>query len=164
MAIGVTHVDVSDLVAGIDAVRKSAANLRPAWSKVRPLFRADLKDHFVKRSGPEGAWPGPAPATVEKVRRQRGSRYKRGKRAGQLTKRGARRLSRALGKLKTSFKMQTTREAIEAVSKVSWAGVHQFGGVAGHGARIPKRTFAWVSNELVIVVANQIRDHVMEPW
>lgn len=38
---------------------------------------------------------------------------------------------------------------LAATSKVPWAGIHQYGGTAGHGAKIPARPFLWFSQKFL---------------
>lgn len=164
LVLGRVDVDVRDVVQGMDALVRRGRDLRPVFRELRTPFRADLKNHFGERAGPDGAWAPYAASTLERFRRGRGNVRRRGARKGQVTKRGARRLANQLGRLKSSFIFRAGRKDLEAVSRVPWGGVHQFGGSAGRGAQIPSRTFAWVSDTFALAAATQIRDYILEVW
>ncbi len=46
-----------------------------------------------------------------------------------------------LGQVANSLSVKFDKSNWEMFSRITWAGVHNEGGVAGHGARIPARTF-----------------------
>lgn len=52
-----------------------------------------------------------------------------------------------LGKLSSSIEAVIDRDSVVIRSKVPWAGVHNDGGTAGHGARIPERKFLELTGE-----------------
>jgi phage gpG-like protein len=57
-----------------------------------------------------------------------------------------------LGRLGSTIKARLSGNAIVVGSFVPWAGVHNEGGPAGHGAVIPKRTFAELESDDVDVL------------
>lgn len=46
-----------------------------------------------------------------------------------------------LGRIASSIRAEISKGALVIESAIDWAGIHNDGGTAGHGARIPKRTF-----------------------
>lgn len=156
---GLVDVKLDDVFVGLDAMVRQGKDLRPVWKIVRGGLRKDLASHFATRSSPDGAWPPPAPATIEKML-SRGGRKKNVTRRGVLKRGAAKRLANQLGRLKSWFVIRSNAAAITATSGADWSPVHQDGGTAGRGARIPKRTFAWVTDSFVGAVADQILHHI----
>ena len=66
---------------------------------------------------------------------------------------------RLLGKLASTIRAQLEGNAIRVGSFVSWAGIQNEGGVAGHNAQIPARTFAEVEEDDVDVLAETLLNH-----
>lgn len=67
-------------------------------------------------------------------------------RAGRREERAARKIDRLergalLGQIANSFSIDFDKTSWEMFSRIAWAGVHNDGGTAGHGARIPARVF-----------------------
>ena len=67
-------------------------------------------------------------------------------RAGRREERAARKIDRLergalLGQVANSFSIDFDKSNWEMFSRIAWAGVHNEGGSAGHGARIPARVF-----------------------
>lgn len=162
---GFVEVELEDVLGGLTAMQAAGRDLRPVFKELRPLVRADLKQHFADEAAPESAWPGPSRATLEKILAKRGSMSKKGK---GLLRRGARRLERAmknpLGRLKSAWAFSVGPRFLEARSKAPWSGVHQEGGTAGHGAHIPQRTFAWFSEALIERFVDLTRAHLEAAW
>lgn len=155
-------IDDRDVLAGIRELEKRGQDLRPVFREIRPLIRRDIVEHFQRRSGPSGGWPKWSRSYVEKRLGGAGVLSKRHKRRGRrvLTKRGRKRFGNMLGALKSAWKFRLGRQILEATNIVPWAGVHQFGGMAGRGASIPARPFAYVSPETVAEATKRIRDYV----
>lgn len=142
-------VDLRDVVKGIDGMSAAAKDLRPVWQHLLPAFKKDQRSNFGRQEGPEGKWP--------KRVRPRYTKAGRGRRR-------KRRQMKLLGKLRTAWKTRMDRDQLEAYSLVDWSGVHQDGGVAGRGARIPQRTHLWVSNELHDLAVREIELHLVRGW
>lgn len=66
---------------------------------------------------------------------------------GTVAERDAKKNRPILGKLSSSIEATLQRDTLEMRSRVPWAGVHNDGGTAGHGAHIPKRTFLELTSE-----------------
>lgn len=67
--------------------------------------------------------------------------------------------SRPLGRIASSIKSKLTKSSVTIFSEVSWSAVHNDGGTAGHGAKIPKRQFLEVTDEDVSVLTRLIEEH-----
>lgn len=79
-----------------------------------------------------------------------------GKRAKQ--KRAITRHHRLLGKLASTIRAQVTKSELVVRSIVDWAGVHNEGGPAGHGADVPARTFLEIEDHDVDALSELIVD------
>ncbi len=63
-----------------------------------------------------------------------------------------------LGQVANSFSIDFDKTSWEMFSRIAWAGVHNEGGTAGHGARIPARVFLEWSPERIekfVAMANE---------
>lgn len=113
-------------------------DLRPAWKELRKPLRADQREHAKKQEGPDGSWPARASST--KVRAASGRRRKR----------------KLLGRLPTALSVRHDRRRLLIASLAKWSDVHNQGGRAGHGARIPRRTFLWASDRVLELAAGVV--------
>lgn len=138
------HVDISDVLEGMNSMSKAARNLQKPFRALRPQLAKDISEHSKKRQGPDGPWPAWSASYQERRRRKR----KRGKMLGRLVR----------------LKYTITADKLEGKPFVEWAGVHQWGGVVGHGARIPARMFAYASDAMVATAREAILNHVMGGW
>jgi phage gpG-like protein len=68
---------------------------------------------------------------------------------------------RPLGRLASSIKSEFSATSLRVYSQIDWAGVHNEGGVAGHGAKIPARTFLEVTPEDVDLLAEIIQEQAL---
>lgn len=161
-----THVDISDVLRGTEALRARGRDLRPVFRQVREQLKADVQDHFSRNEGPDGAWAPYAPSTLERALASRGMRRRAGKRRGQLTKKGERWVGNQLGRLKfpSAHKITIRRDSMAMTARTGWAGVHQFGGIAGHGSHIPARTFLWASDRLQDSFEHALTGHLLDGW
>jgi len=82
------------------------------------------------------------------------------------TKRGQSWMAQQLGRFRdvNTYRFTLTRTSIEMRARGPWAGVHQFGGTAGRGAKIPQRTFLWASDRLVEHFASSLQNHLRGGW
>jgi phage gpG-like protein len=160
------QVDLRDVLTGLEAMKAKGMDLRPVWKAMRKVIGADLRQHARDQAGPNGAWAGRAASTIERVRQSRGAarrRRKRWKGRGLKATSHARPV-RLLGKLPTAFDFTSSPSEIVGVSKVPWADVHQTGGTAGRGSRIPARPFAYLSDRVVQAGAEAVRAYVQGAW
>lgn len=106
-----------------------APDLRPVWRAARGELRRDIRDHRAKRMGPTGAWPARAAASATHT----------------VNAKGKRRARQPLGKLPTALMSKASRLRFYQASRVPWSDIHQKGGRAARGAKIPARPFLWYS-------------------
>lgn len=152
-------VNLRDVENGLRRMQLAGKDLRPLFRRVQVDLRTDQKQHAKDEAGPDGKWPGLDPDTLRKRSRQGAGRRHRGKK-----KRKRRAFGRKLGKLPRAFAITYSRSWIRATSRVKWSGVHQGGGLAGKGARMPRRTFLWASSGLLQTVARKAVDYLVGAW
>lgn len=159
-------VDLSDVLRGLDLMRARGADLRAVFRDVKEWLKPEIAEHFDAAEGPEGPWAPRAASTIARARQNRGFTRRAGKRRGQMTKRGERWAGRQLGRFRAvnAYRISVTRQSLTMQAKGAWAGIHQYGGVANHGAKIPARPFLWVGEILLDRFANRIVEHVVEGW
>jgi phage gpG-like protein len=118
-------------------------DLRPAWKEARKPLRADVKEHRNAQAGPDGAWPARSSSTRTRARSGRRARPRK-----------------LLGRLPTALTTISDRRRVALRSRVAWSDVHQKGGTAGHGARIPARPFLWASEKVLKIIADIVSRHI----
>jgi phage gpG-like protein len=118
-------------------------DLRPAWKEAAPLLRGDIKAHRVAQAGPDGSWPARSPRTRVRASSKRRARPRK-----------------LLGKLPTALTTISARDRVAMRSRVAWSDVHQSGGTAGHGARIPKRPFLWASQRALKAISEVVAAYI----
>lgn len=143
-------VDLRGLGYAFSRLRRFSEDLRPAWRELRKPVRADQRDHRKEKQGPAGPWAPRAESTMEayRERRQRGRKPPRG----------------LLGRLPAALITKIERKRMIVESRVKWSGIHQDGGTAGHGAKIPARPFLWVSQQLADQVASVVSAMAKKVW
>lgn len=130
-------LDLSEVDRKLAAMRASSRSLGPAWREVSKSMRLDQREHARDQEGPDSKWAARSPKTLAKLRR------------------GGKRLSRRpLGKLVQAVTYKVTKLGVTATSRVSWSGIHQYGGRAARGSVIPARPFLWLSEQLLAKAAN----------
>jgi hypothetical protein len=157
------ELDLRQFSDGCQDMNRAGGDMRPVWKALRPLVRADVNEHFAQREGSSSGWPGYAASTLLRIKESKGIVRKRGKRRGQLTRKGERRVGNMLGRIKSAWLFRSTGTEWIMTNRVPWSDVHQQGGTAG-GSSIPKREFAWVSEKTIEVAAELMQAHVMEAW
>jgi hypothetical protein len=82
---------------------------------------------------------------------------------GKLVGGNRRRISRhkILGRLSGSIYWDVQGRTAKALSRVPWSGVHNLGGTAGHGARIPDRTYLEITQQDEVTMATIALQHLM---
>lgn len=141
-------VKLDHVQRGLDEMNRRGLRPSIVLAGLRKPARKDQSQHARKKEGPDGAWPKRARATA----------YGRGAKRKRLRRR------RLLGRLPSALNMKVTRSSLTVQSKVPWSGVHQHGGRAGNGARIPQRHFLWFSDEILDLAAERLQDHVKGGW
>lgn len=161
MSVIVT-LDLRDIDAGLRKMAKRGIDPKALFKRNRPILRRDQKDHFDELRGSEGAWPSRAASSLRKVM---GNKKKSRTKKGRLRKSAQKRLRNQLGRLKTFWKFRQSKGELEVASGArKWAGVHQDGGVAGHGARIPKREFVYISDDFFRQFVDDYLQEVVLQW
>lgn len=145
-------VDISAVDRGLDALTRAARDLGPAFKEARKPVRKDQRDHAQRRQGPDGPWQPKSRLT----RAREALAAKRAKRRP--------RTKRLLGRLPGAIKVESNRWRVVARSKSRWSNVHQEGGTAGRGARIPARPFLWVSDALEAALRFVFERHILGRW
>lgn len=131
-------LDIGDVEKGLDAMQRRSKALGPAFQALKKPMREDQKEHRKTKTGPSGSWAPRSAATL-------------------AAHHGKRKLARTLlGKLPTAVSYKATAHGVTGESKVKWSAVHQEGGSAGHGAKIPARPFLWISDKLLDLAVNII--------
>ena len=141
-------VDLDHVQRGLDEMVRRGMRPGLVLGSLRKPARKDQMEHGKAKQGPDGPWPARAASTTQG----------RGKRRARIRRR------RLLGRLSSAINIYVRRSALVVQSKVRWSNVHQQGGTAGRGARIPERRFLWWSGELLDHVAKRLLDHVGEGW
>jgi phage gpG-like protein len=135
-------VDLRRVERGLRDVLRRAERAGPFFRDERKPLRADQRDHAKRRQGPDGSWPARV-VTPGKPRRKR---------------------RRLLGRLPGAVSIAASADAVRAVSKVPWSGVHQHGGRVGRGARIPARTFLYFSPDYLRAMAERFAAYAVAQW
>lgn len=121
-----------------DRLRK--VDIKDAFLELRGPARFDQRHHWRKDEAPDGQWPGLAASTLERRTRPRG-RGKDGRRRSWPKK--------LLGRFPTALQSIASARSLIVKSRVKrFSMIHQEGGRAGHGARIPRRQYLWISDWL----------------
>lgn len=145
----VTNVDLRSVEEGLLKLKKAGFSIASVMRDFRREARADQLEHGKKRQESSGSkWAPRATSTVQ----------------GRGAKRARMRKRRPLGRLSSAIDVKASARGMVVTSRVKWSGVHQDGGVAGHGARIPKREFLWWSPSLLAEVAHAIVLAAKEDW
>jgi phage gpG-like protein len=155
-----TRVDTRRADARFKRAAVAAGDLRPVFREMKPVLKTDVARHFAAKAGPDAPWPGRSRSGWHRIRAQAGNTYKRGKRKGALNARGQKRYSSQLGRLRGVYRWRTAKKRMEMHSKVPWSGIHQEGGTAGHGARIPARPFLWAGPVAMRTYAKLTAEHL----
>lgn len=117
--------------------RLKQIDTRAVFKRIQPSAIHDQQQHDRATAGPDGGWPGLAASTLERRTRPRG-KSKTGKNRSWPTK--------LLGRLPKSLQPITSRQHLVIRSRVKeFSLAHQGGARVGHGARLPRRQFLWIS-------------------
>jgi phage gpG-like protein len=139
-------IDLEDVIDGFDDMKREARDLTSAWREASPDLQKDIREHGRRKEGPDDKWPKLAKSTLK----NRKAKRKRGKKPAVAI----------LGKLRRNFTIEWGPKFLRARSRVLWSGVHQEGGVVGHGAVIPARPHIYAGKEffkkLIDIIINRI--------
>lgn len=139
--------DFRDVESRLAAMARTTNRLAPAFRELRKPMRDDQREHQRQQEGPDGKWKPRAPSTMAAIRRRK-----------------RRRLPRLLGRIPAAIKVKSDGKSVTAQPAVWWFAIHQHGGRAGRGAKIPARPFLWVSDALIAHASKVLRDAFLEAW
>lgn len=132
--------------------QRSSRRYMRGRGSVRAMDRrwAVLKEFERQAAGGVGALAASTDARLEKSVAGLRKRHERalGKARGKL-----------LGRIAQSIRSKSKRYSAEVWSEVPWSGIHNEGGVAGHGAKVPKRQFLDIDDHDLEVLKNMIDEH-----
>lgn len=167
------QVKLGDVERGLGDMEARASTLNSVFQALKRPARQDQEDHARRAMGRDGPWPRRSQATLEKLddrvsRIVISKRKRKSWRAGtRVTIRTVKRqiASNILGRLPggVRFSVRGGRELVGR-NRVTWSGVHNEGGVAGHNARIPEREFLWFSDRFLEVMTDAVELHVVSGW
>lgn len=121
--------------------RLSRFDVKKTFNNLKGPAVFDQRHHWRKDEAPWGHWPGLAASTLERRTRKRG-RDKKGRNRSWPKK--------LLGRFPTAVKSIASAKSLIVESRVKrFSMIHQQGGIAGHGARIPSRQYMWISDWLL---------------
>jgi phage gpG-like protein len=145
--------DMRDALAGLDAMdRQAEQKAAIMFKELAKPARADVRQHQRDRKGIASSWPNRAQSTVARARRKSSRKRRKGRRAG------------LLGGLPSTWKTSTNASELKLSHRVKWATIHDEGGTAGKGARIPKRQFMYWSPEFLEESVEAFAEFVMGAW
>lgn len=162
------NFELEELDRAIADVETRAKRLAPAFRELRRPLRQDQRAHARSAQSPEGSWPPRSPMT-EARRTARNRRIRATKTGSTSVPSKFKRRSapkRLLGRLPGALIVVAGELFLRATSRVPWAGVHQYGGHAGHNNRveIPRRPFLWLSDKLLETAQQVLGDYVVKGW
>ncbi len=134
------------------ALAASPSGVPRAMRELRAPMRTDQKEHAREQRGPDGPWP----------KRKTAAQVAAGDRRRRSRKRPSRR--RVLGRLPGAIKISHDRTSVVVSSKVPWSLAHQEGAIVGHGARLPKREFLWISPKLRGIAVALLEQNMVEAF
>lgn len=151
-------VNLRDVENGLRRMQLAGMDLRPVFRASEHAFRADMKQHQKERRGERGSWSRLATSTILHRKARTG---KQGRKRSKPPK-GTR--LKILGNLVSAGRFNITSSRMKLISVIKWSGVHQRGGIAGRGARIPQREYYWASPRLLAIVHTKAIDHMAKAW
>jgi hypothetical protein len=128
-------VNIRHVIGALDKI--AHLDVKKVFEDCRGIGRFDQRHHWRHDEAPDGHWPGLAASTLDRRSRPRG-RDKTGRSRSWPSK--------LLGRFPTALVSVATRQELVIKSRIArFSKIHQEGGVAGHGARIPRRQYLWWS-------------------
>lgn len=125
-----------------EVVKGAAKNLKPIFLNIIPLISAEIRGHFQSQSGPAGRWQSLNPQYA-----QWKSRFAAGEPLLQLRHKliNAVIQREAFGAVR-EVKASSLEYGVD-LGKIPYARIHDLGGRAGRGARIPQREYLFLSTK-----------------
>jgi phage gpG-like protein len=147
------ELDARSALAGLDRMAKAGNAPTKAFRALRPVMRADQREHARRAEGPSGKWPARKTRITSRSRGSNGRYLSARRRSRGLAR-------RPLGRLTTAVTYTASKDGLIGRSLVQWSGAHQWGGRVGNGADLPARPFLWLSDKLVEQSTRMLADHV----
>lgn len=154
---------------GLAALERRRKDLRVVFRALKKPLAEDLKAAAAAEHDPETkqGWPPRAPSTRRRAEKRASFTVQRERRRRRMV--GPLRETRTmrsgtLGTLPHGVKVGARRATLAAWSSVRWAGVHNEGGVVGHGSVIPARPFVAFSDAFLDTAADRIENFVIQGW
>lgn len=119
---------------------------KPVFKLLRVPANVDQRQHDTASRGPDGPWPQLAASTIARnryIRTVKGAKGKRTIRLGGSTR------HKLLGRVPRAMQDIVSSRSLIVRNRVRWGIAHQAGAIVGHGARLPRRQFAWISRWLL---------------
>lgn len=152
------QIDLTDVERGLLGLDLRPSALRPVFNELRNPLRQDLRDHQAKERGPDGKWPARSRGTTSRLTSRRRGRTASGRR------RGRRKAGRLLGRLPHLFVLRVNAWGLSAENRAKWSLIHAEGGTAGRGARIPKRDYAYMSDQFLDLSVEFVQECMLLGW
>lgn len=149
------RLDPREAFDGFDRMARRGRSLGGAFRKIKPMLRADQKEHAAKASGPDGPWPPRASSTMARTRR--GKRRHLGRRRRKSSR-------RPLGKIVTAVTFSASVRGAFGKSKIPWSDAHQDGARVGRGATLPARPFFYISDKLEAEAGQVLANELVEAY
>lgn len=168
-----TRVDISDVLRGFDLMLARSSDLSLVFRDLREYLKDEIAEHFANEEGPGGAWVGRAASTEARAQHEMlNAPRRRGKgravRVGPMLRqrRTLRNRKRLLGRFRAvgAYFFKTTATSLTMWPRGPWAAIHQYGGIAGKGSKIPARPFLWISDDVVRRFEEALHLHIMSGW
>ena len=165
----VTFTFERGLFEGFATMKRRAKNTRAALTKLRGPLQRDLKAHAKSQDSPDGSWPKRSKKAAKRAAGRKAT-VRRGRTRGASKTRGARSSIRfigggnLLGKLPDTVIVRSRNGELSARSPVPWSGIHNEGGRAGRGSKIPARPFVFLSPKISKLAAETLNGHLLKGW
>lgn len=146
MADVTMRLEMGEVEEALREMVRRGQDLKPAMKIIRREMREELLDNAMNGVGPDGPWAPRAPSTVAARRK------------------GSGRAKRLLGRLPSVVQYTHDNARVTATSRARWSGAHQEGSTVGRGARLPARTFLWISDNLLQVSKRVLERFLINGW
>lgn len=147
-------IDVSDVEDGLRELSRTGGDVAGMFKVLKKPLREDQREHGRRMVGPgEQKWKPRSAATVLRARASKSRKRVKGPN---------RKLLNSLPN--RTVQLRASGSALVAYSKVPWAGIHQYGGTAGRGAKIPARPFLWFSDEFLALARETVLNRLSRAW
>lgn len=159
-------VDLAELDQALADVEQRGRRMGPAFRELRKPLRTDLRMIARQQTGPSQPWAPRSPLTESRrVPRNRRARTSKAMRTIALkTFRRRTTPKKILGRLPAAFAVLAGALYVRARWRVDWADAHRSGRRVGHGVKLPKRDFAWLSNQIIDKARAVFAKHIVAGW